>query len=119
MQVLENRSGIPISMALVYMEVAQRCKLPMVGLNMPAHFMLTPLVRSSFYPMYPEKREKREGTWKKHGLKQRRAGTWRKTRGIHRNGRGAWTGAREITRKWWGTSHICSLFNVQVFYRAH
>lgn len=32
-------------MALVYMEVAQRCKFPMVGLNMPAHFMITPLVR--------------------------------------------------------------------------
>lgn len=46
-QVLENRCGIPISMALVYMEVAQRCKFPMLGLNMPAHFMLTPLVRGA------------------------------------------------------------------------
>lgn len=48
-QVLENRSGNPISMALLYLEVAQRCKFPMIGLNMPAHFMLTPLVRGRLH----------------------------------------------------------------------
>ena len=35
MQVLENRAGIPITLALVYMEVAARVGFGMVGLNMP------------------------------------------------------------------------------------
>ena len=43
-QVLENRAGIPLSLALVYLEVAQRCEFPMLGLNLPGHFMLTPKV---------------------------------------------------------------------------
>ena len=35
MQVLENRAGIPITLALVYMEVAARVGFGMVGLNVP------------------------------------------------------------------------------------
>ena len=34
-QVLENRTGIPITLSLLYMAVAERCGLPMVGLNLP------------------------------------------------------------------------------------
>lgn len=38
-KVLEKRTGIPISLALVYILVAQRLKLPIYGVNMPAHFL--------------------------------------------------------------------------------
>jgi regulator of sirC expression with transglutaminase-like and TPR domain len=39
-QVLERRTGIPISLALLYMEVARRAGLPMEGVNFPGHFLL-------------------------------------------------------------------------------
>lgn len=42
MQVLERRTGIPITLSLVYMEVAQRVGLPMMGVNLPSHFMMQP-----------------------------------------------------------------------------
>ena len=35
-QVLERRMGIPITLALVYMEVGRRLKIPLVGIGMPA-----------------------------------------------------------------------------------
>lgn len=41
-KVLENRTGIPITMALLYSNIAARVGLPMIGLNLPGHFMLTP-----------------------------------------------------------------------------
>ncbi|KAG1654782.1 hypothetical protein FOA52_008967 [Chlamydomonas sp. UWO 241] len=41
-RVLERHTGIPISLALVYMEVAARVGLPMVAVNIPAHLMLRP-----------------------------------------------------------------------------
>jgi regulator of sirC expression with transglutaminase-like and TPR domain len=34
-QVLENRTGIPITMALVYSNIASRLGLPMIGINLP------------------------------------------------------------------------------------
>lgn len=37
--------GIPISLSLVYIEVAARLGLPMAGVNLPAHFMIRPQVR--------------------------------------------------------------------------
>jgi regulator of sirC expression with transglutaminase-like and TPR domain len=40
--VLETRLGIPITLSLVYMEVARRAGLPMIGVNLPAHFMCRP-----------------------------------------------------------------------------
>jgi regulator of sirC expression with transglutaminase-like and TPR domain len=36
--VLERRTGIPITLSLVYLEVAQRIDFPMVGINFPGHF---------------------------------------------------------------------------------
>ncbi|GIL78596.1 hypothetical protein Vretimale_6198 [Volvox reticuliferus] len=42
-QVMERRVGIPITLSLVYSEVARRVGLPMRGLNLPGHFMLQPL----------------------------------------------------------------------------
>lgn len=40
--VLERRTGIPITLALVYLEIAQRVNFPMVGIGMPGHFLIRP-----------------------------------------------------------------------------
>lgn len=37
-------AGIPITLSLVYLEVARRVGLPMAGVNLPLHFMLRPAV---------------------------------------------------------------------------
>ncbi|MQA30519.1 MAG: tetratricopeptide repeat protein [Luteitalea sp.] len=39
-EVLDRRTGIPITLALVYMEVARRAGVEIQGVNMPGHFML-------------------------------------------------------------------------------
>lgn len=41
-QVLSRRRGIPITLSLVYLEVAKRLELPMVGIGMPGHFLIRP-----------------------------------------------------------------------------
>ncbi len=41
-QVLEKRTGIPITLALVYLEIARRIDFPMVGVGMPGHFLIRP-----------------------------------------------------------------------------
>ncbi len=38
--VLERKKGIPITLSLVYMEVAHRRRLPVVGVGFPAHFLV-------------------------------------------------------------------------------
>jgi regulator of sirC expression with transglutaminase-like and TPR domain len=38
--VIDRRLGIPITLALVYLEVAQRIDFPMVGVGMPGHFLI-------------------------------------------------------------------------------
>lgn len=38
--VLDRKLGIPITLALVYMEVARRIGFPLVGVGMPGHFLL-------------------------------------------------------------------------------
>mmetsp|Transcript_14545 Transcript_14545/g.23952 ORF Transcript_14545/g.23952 Transcript_14545/m.23952 type:complete len:437 (+) Transcript_14545:265-1575(+) len=43
-EVLARRKGIPITLSLVYMELARRVGMPMVGVNLPAHFMIRPVV---------------------------------------------------------------------------
>lgn len=40
--VIERRTGIPITLALVYLEVAKRIDFPMVGVGMPGHFLIRP-----------------------------------------------------------------------------
>jgi regulator of sirC expression with transglutaminase-like and TPR domain len=40
--VLARRTGIPLTMALVYLELAWRVNLPMVGIGMPGHFIIRP-----------------------------------------------------------------------------
>jgi regulator of sirC expression with transglutaminase-like and TPR domain len=39
-EVLERRTGIPISLAIVYLEVARRAGLHVNGVNFPGHFLL-------------------------------------------------------------------------------
>jgi regulator of sirC expression with transglutaminase-like and TPR domain len=39
-EVLERRTGIPITLALVYMEVARRAGVDVEGVNMPGHFLV-------------------------------------------------------------------------------
>ena len=38
--VLDRRLGIPITLSVLYMEVARRVGLPLVGIGMPGHFLL-------------------------------------------------------------------------------
>ena len=39
-EVLDRRTGIPISLAVIYMEVARRAGLEITGVNFPGHFLL-------------------------------------------------------------------------------
>jgi regulator of sirC expression with transglutaminase-like and TPR domain len=39
-RVLERRTGIPISLSVIYLLVAKRLNLPIVGVGLPGHFML-------------------------------------------------------------------------------
>jgi regulator of sirC expression with transglutaminase-like and TPR domain len=39
-EVLDRRTGIPISLAIIYMEVAARAGLRVIGVNFPGHFLL-------------------------------------------------------------------------------
>ena len=39
-EVLDRRTGIPITLAVVYLEVARRAKLAITGVNFPGHFLL-------------------------------------------------------------------------------
>jgi regulator of sirC expression with transglutaminase-like and TPR domain len=41
-EVLSRRTGIPITLALVYLEIAQRIDFPMMAIGMPGHFMIRP-----------------------------------------------------------------------------
>lgn len=41
-QVIDRRTGIPITLSLVYLEIAQRIDFPMVGIGMPGHFLIRP-----------------------------------------------------------------------------
>lgn len=42
--VLDRRLGIPITLSLVYLEIAARIQFPMVGIGMPGHFLIRPVV---------------------------------------------------------------------------
>ncbi|MBW4622395.1 MAG: SirB1 family protein [Cyanosarcina radialis HA8281-LM2] len=41
-QVIDRRTGIPITLSLVYLEIAKRLEIPMVGINLPGHFLIRP-----------------------------------------------------------------------------
>ena len=42
--VIDRRTGIPITLSLVYLEIAGRIGFPMVGVNMPGHFLIRPVI---------------------------------------------------------------------------
>ena len=39
-QVLERRVGIPLTLSIVYLEIAWRCGLPVAGVGFPGHFLV-------------------------------------------------------------------------------
>jgi regulator of sirC expression with transglutaminase-like and TPR domain len=41
-EVLDRRTGIPITLSLVYLEIAHRLGFPMTGVNFPGHFLIRP-----------------------------------------------------------------------------
>lgn len=41
-EVLDRRKGIPITLALIYLEIARRIDFPMVGIALPGHFLIRP-----------------------------------------------------------------------------
>ncbi|MCP2729012.1 SirB1 family protein [Limnofasciculus baicalensis] len=41
-EVIDRRTGIPITLSLVYLEIARRLDFPLVGINMPGHFLIRP-----------------------------------------------------------------------------
>lgn len=42
--VIDRRTGIPITLSLVYLELARRIDFPMVGIGMPGHFLIRPTI---------------------------------------------------------------------------
>jgi len=40
--VIDRRTGIPITLSLVYLEIAKRINFPMIGIGMPGHFLIRP-----------------------------------------------------------------------------
>lgn len=42
--VLERKSGIPLTLSIVYLALAERLDFPMVGIGMPGHFIIRPRV---------------------------------------------------------------------------
>jgi regulator of sirC expression with transglutaminase-like and TPR domain len=43
-EVIDRRAGIPITLSLIYLAIAQRLDFPMVGVGMPGHFLIRPAV---------------------------------------------------------------------------
>lgn len=39
-QVLERRTGIPVTLSVMYMEIARRLQMPVFGIGLPRHFIL-------------------------------------------------------------------------------
>jgi regulator of sirC expression with transglutaminase-like and TPR domain len=44
-EVIDRRTGIPITLSLVYLEIAERIGFPMVGVGMPGHFLIRPVAQ--------------------------------------------------------------------------
>lgn len=48
-EVLDRRRGIPLTLAVLAMEVGRRCDVPLVGIGMPGHFLVRPLDEADRY----------------------------------------------------------------------
>jgi len=51
--VIDNRSGIPISLSVIYIELAKRIGLTVFGVGMPGHFLVKPASRKAAYYIDP------------------------------------------------------------------
>ena len=47
-RVIDRRTGIPITLAVLYLLISQRLRLPIVGIGMPGHFMVRAATSSPF-----------------------------------------------------------------------
>src|SRR5262249_18974139 len=52
-EVLDRRKGIPISLSVLYLAMADRVGLPMAGVNLPAHFVVRTLRGDTTYFVDP------------------------------------------------------------------
>lgn len=52
-EVMDRRTGIPITLSLLYMETARRAGLPVVGIGLPGHFIVRYLVPGRHYWIDP------------------------------------------------------------------
>jgi regulator of sirC expression with transglutaminase-like and TPR domain len=52
-EVLERRTGIPITLAILYMEVGRRIGLPLVGVSFPGHFLVRLKLRRGMIVLDP------------------------------------------------------------------
>jgi hypothetical protein len=50
---LPASAGLPILMSLVYMELARRVGFPMIGVNLPLHFVIRPMTMESEFLVDP------------------------------------------------------------------
>ncbi|HEY9824551.1 MAG TPA: transglutaminase-like domain-containing protein, partial [Stenomitos sp.] len=41
--VIDQRVGIPITLSLIYLDIAEQVSFPMAGVNFPGHFLIRPL----------------------------------------------------------------------------
>lgn len=51
-EVMDRRTGIPITLSIVYMAVAQRANLPLVGVGLPGHFIVRYAGLGAGVPLY-------------------------------------------------------------------
>lgn len=52
-QVLQRRKGIPITLSLVYLDIANQLEFPMEGINFPGHFLIRPISEESEFFVDP------------------------------------------------------------------
>jgi regulator of sirC expression with transglutaminase-like and TPR domain len=52
-EVMDRRTGIPITLSVVYLEVARRAGLPLVGVGLPGHFIVRYPAPGRFYGVDP------------------------------------------------------------------
>jgi len=57
--VLETKKGNPISLSILYIEIARRLNIPIYGVNLPQHFILAYLDKPGFYP-FPSTKEEQD-----------------------------------------------------------
>jgi len=55
--VLESKKGNPISLSILYIEIARRLNVPIYGVNLPQHFILSYLDKPGFFPFPSSQQE--------------------------------------------------------------